>query len=375
LRNEPLMPVRSKTGNAVRPLQSPGLGFDPFNALEYFATVVEARTGVVRNAQGLNPDTLHDTAAGAQILVTAAQKRTRLMARIFAETGIKDVYLGVHALLRRIGGMTSTIRLRGTWVDVDPTSWGQRNDMTVEVGVGASGKAQDLAAMGAVIGKQAEAVQMQGGASGPLVTLDNLYASAIRFTQKAGLKDPERFWSNPANAPPPQPQADPKAQAAALHAQNDQAQLQLDQGKLQLDQQKALSDAHLDALRISLDEQKLQLEQAKLAAESDAKARAHEIELTKIAATGAQARDKLAADTALRLADINAKYSTSITVAQIKSNAEQFRAGADVIMQAAAHEHDHAMEAHRAASAAASDAASEMTDAERDDDKLEGDNG
>jgi hypothetical protein len=38
---------------------------------------------------GLNPDTLHDTAKGALALITAAQKRVRLIARIFAETGIK----------------------------------------------------------------------------------------------------------------------------------------------------------------------------------------------------------------------------------------------------------------------------------------------
>jgi hypothetical protein len=62
--------------------------------------VAESRSGIVRNAQGLNPDTLHDTAKGALALITAAQKRVRLIARIFAETGVKDLFLGVHALLR-----------------------------------------------------------------------------------------------------------------------------------------------------------------------------------------------------------------------------------------------------------------------------------
>ncbi len=52
----------------------------------------------MRNAQGLNPDTLHDTATGAIALMTAAQKRLRLIARCLAE-GLRDMYLGVRATL------------------------------------------------------------------------------------------------------------------------------------------------------------------------------------------------------------------------------------------------------------------------------------
>ncbi|MGH6827342.1 MAG: portal protein, partial [Rhizomicrobium sp.] len=78
LRNEPGLPIRSRTGNAIKPLGSSGLGFDAYAALEYFSTVAESRTGVVRNAQGLNPDTLHDTATGALTLMQAAQRRVRM---------------------------------------------------------------------------------------------------------------------------------------------------------------------------------------------------------------------------------------------------------------------------------------------------------
>ena len=364
LRNEPMMPVRSKNGQALRPIESPGLGFDPFNALEYFATVIEARTGVVRNAQGLNPDTLHDTAGGAQMLATAAQKRSRLMARIFAETGIKDLYLGLHALLRRIGGMTDTIRLNGQWQNIDPTSWGQRNDMTVEVGVGSSGRAQDLAMMSAVIDKQAQAVEMQGGANGPLVTEGNLYASAIRFTQKTGIKDAETFWTDPVNAQSQQPKLPSAEQIAAQSdAQVDQAKVQIDQGKLaldqqvqqsksqaeatklQLEQQKHAMGAQFDQAKIELDQRRIALDEQKLQFDVLERDRAHQIAMAKISIDAKHAQDKLDSENALKLAAINAQYKTSIDVAQIRSAAEQFRATADVAMQAADHAHDHALAA------------------------------
>jgi hypothetical protein len=54
----------------------------------------------VRNAQGLNPDTLHDTAKGAMMLLSAAQKRTRMIARVLAETLIKPLFLGLHSCIR-----------------------------------------------------------------------------------------------------------------------------------------------------------------------------------------------------------------------------------------------------------------------------------
>lgn len=351
LRNEPGMPVRSKSGNAVRPIQSGSLGFDPFNALEYFATVVESRTGVVRNAQGMNPDTLHDTASGAGMLANAAQKRSKLMARIFAETGIKDLYLGLHALLRRIGGMTDTIRLNGSWVDIDPTAWGQRNDMTVEVGVGSSGRQQDLAAMNLVIQQQAQAVAAQGGVpNGPLVTWANLFASATRLSQKAGIKNPEAYWTDPAQAQQQPPQPDPKAiadaQAQQATAQLGQAKLQLDQQKLALDGQSKQTDAQIDAVKLQLDQRRIDLDEQKLQLQALEVSHRQDIERQKLALDAQHKQDQLDQDSALRIADMNAKYSTSITVAQIKSAAEEFRARADVALKVADHEHDHAMAEH-----------------------------
>ncbi|WP_454762042.1 portal protein [Caulobacter segnis] len=182
----------AKGPTAVIPVQSSGLNFDTLAHLEYFATVAEQRTGVVRNAQGLNPDTLHDTAKGAEQLMMLAQKRMRMIARTFAETGVKDLFLGVHALLRQHATKQRMARLRNKWVPVDPASWSVRNDMTIEVGLGSSGREHDLLVMDRVTNMQAAIVQAEGGYNGPLVTAQNIYAAAIRASEKAAARTPRR---------------------------------------------------------------------------------------------------------------------------------------------------------------------------------------
>jgi hypothetical protein len=224
LRNEPGVPIRSRTGNAVRPVSSGALAFDAFGALEYFSAVAESRTGIVRNAQGLNPDTLHDSATGAMALMSAAQKRVRLIARVFAESGIKDLFLGVHALIRENCSASRFVRLNGAWTAIDPSNWAERNEMTIEVGLGASGRAHDLQMAGQASQILQQIVAGQGGAQGPIVTPANVYAMARYIFGKLGIKAPERFLTDPSdpNAPqPPAPQPPPELLKVQLEHQRE----------------------------------------------------------------------------------------------------------------------------------------------------------
>lgn len=239
LRNEPMMPIRMGSAGAVTPIQSPGLSFDAFGALEYFETMAEKRTGIVRNAQGLNPDTLHDTAKGMAQLVSASQKRVRLIARIFAETGVKDMFLGIHALIRRNVSQAQKFRLNGKWIDTDPTKWGNRDDMTIEIGLGSSGREAELQAMAMLTDTMEKLITLQGGAQGPVVDMKNVYALAARQAQKLGFKAPELFFTDPSQQPQ-QPEGVDPAQAQA------QAEMQMEQAKLAAqvaaDQAKAEAD-------------------------------------------------------------------------------------------------------------------------------------
>jgi len=228
LRNEPGMPIRTRKPGAVTPIQSGQLGFDVGMMLEYVSTMGESKSGVVRNAQGLNPDTLHDTAKGAQALMTMAQKRVRMIARVLAETLVKDWYLNIHALSRTHNTRREKLRLNGSApVDIDPSTFGERADMVIEVGVGSGGREMELAYIDRIMDRQFQIVEMQGGLNGPLVSADNAYNLLMRGTSRAGFKKPEAFWTNPEEAPPQEPKPDPAMAKVQADAQAKQAELQM----------------------------------------------------------------------------------------------------------------------------------------------------
>jgi hypothetical protein len=269
LRNEPSAPVRSKSGTAVRALQAGPLNFDPYQAIEFFSTVAEGRTGIVRNAQGLNPDTLHDTAKGAMMLLSAAQKRTRMIARVLAETLVKPLFLGLHSCIRQNAKSTSVSRLLGKWTPVDPTRWAERTAMTVEVGLGAAGKDAEIAAMLQIQNLQKAIVE--GGGAGTLVTEENIYKSATDMSKKLGVKQPEEYFTDPASTEAQQAKAQkaqqPNPEMAAVQGEQ-QLQQAKQQGELQLQSAKQQAEQSLSQLKMQADKE-IQANKSQMQAAAD----------------------------------------------------------------------------------------------------------
>lgn len=251
LRNEPGVPIRSDTGDSIRPISAGTLNFDVQGALEFTATMSEQRTGVMRYAQGLNPDTLHDTAKGAAQQLVGAMRRVRLMARQMAETGIRDMLLGVHATIRRHATKAEKVQLRNNWTDIDPTSWGSRKDMRIEIGVGAGGREYELQMVNQLADTIEKLLQTPNGAA--MVTPENLYAIAKRSIETIGFKNAETFITDPSQVQqePQQPEPNPEAEKAKadieiarFKAEND---LTLAREKMQLQAQLEREKAQLEA--------------------------------------------------------------------------------------------------------------------------------
>ncbi len=312
LNNQPGGLVRVKRAGTVNPLQAGALNFDVFKALEYNATQIEQATGIVRAAQGLTPDTLHDTAKGALALLTAAQKRVKLIARNFAETGLKDLYLTVHALLREHSDRKAKVRLKGEWVDIDPTSWGARSDMKIEIGLGASGREADLMTLEQESLVLEKIVTLQGGPQGPVVNWDNIYALAKRTFEKMGNKAPENFLSDPARAEPQPPAPDPDMVKVEKDAELKQMELQ---GKGQL-----------QAMEL---QGKGMLEEQKLRQQEEAAIREHELKIQQMQAEIQLKRDIASAELELKrellAAELQMKRELNEQQAQIARENNQER--------------------------------------------------
>jgi hypothetical protein len=247
--------VRTKMPGGVSWQTVPAIAGEIFPVLAYADSTREWRTGVNRQAQGLDANALQNTSATAAMQVyNAAQARMKLIARVFAETGIRDLFSLLHGTIRRNGAQAATVRLRNQWVTVDPRDWKARNDLTINVGLGTGGKSERLAHVMAVINLQKEA--LAGGLSN-LVTVQNLYNSAAEVVKLVDLKNVDQFFTDPKTQAPPQPRPDPKLMQIQTQAQLDAQQAQ---GQLSMQDRKAGHEAALAQQRFELDRQMVLLQ-------------------------------------------------------------------------------------------------------------------
>lgn len=263
--------VRTKQPGGINWQQVPNIGRDVFPLLQYQDDRLERRTGITEQGQGLDAEALQNqTATTANQLFSMAQARMKLIARVFAETGIRDLFILLHGLCRKHGEHAKTVRLRNQWVKVDPRDWKKRNDMTIEVGIGSGGK-QEKMAMLQMIG----AMQNQALVAGltNLVQPHNLYEMAKAVTAVAGFKNTDRFFTDPKGQPPPPPKMDPKVQIEQMKAQ---AQMRLQQVKMQLDSQHEKAKFQADA---ALEQQKFQHEREMAMMDMGMKREEHQLKL------------------------------------------------------------------------------------------------
>lgn len=203
--------VRVKTFDAVKPMQPPLLGAPAFSLLEYIDTVKENRTGVSRAP--LDPDAISKHATGAAIIDQATQSRIELIARVFAETGVKDLFYAILECVQKHQDKAKVIRLNNEWVPMDPREWNSKYDMTVSVGLGTGSKEKLFAAL--VQEQQIQLAMLGNGV--PVVTPMNLYHTSVEKLKAAGIKGVDAFYTSPDKIPPRPPQPDP----AIIKAQMD----------------------------------------------------------------------------------------------------------------------------------------------------------
>lgn len=259
LRNEPGSPIRVERMDALAPLNTSADTFSYAEAKEMVDVMNERKTGVQRGAQGMNPDSLHDTASGARFLLSEGQKRTRRIARSFAETGVKDMFLGLHALIRKYATKGDYARLRGKWVPIEPDKWCARTDMTIEIGVGSGGRDQEIALMREVIQMQSQA--LEGGLG--IVTAENVYNAATRFMERGGIKAPELYVTMQKEQPQEQEGPPPEVVKAQMDGQIKLQTTQMEmQAKIEIEREKIALDERVKMAELQLRQKEMALEVA-----------------------------------------------------------------------------------------------------------------
>jgi hypothetical protein len=325
--------VRTKLPGGLSVIAHPDVGGHVFPLLQYQDATREWRTGVSRQGQGIDPNVLQNQVATiANQMFNAAQAKMKMIARIFAETGIRDLFALLHAVVRKHGSQPQTARLRNQWITVDPRDWKARNDMTINVGLGTGTKTEQLAHLNMVIGAQEKAI-----AAG-LVSPKNLYNSASELTKLAGHKNVGLFFTPPGTPPDPddpasapiQPPSDPKAQEAQQRIELEKAKAAADG---QLSAQKHQADQQMSAARIAADTQ-FKREQLKI--EFDLKVRQMNAEFAlrreQMAAEMALKREQMQLDAQVRHGNANAQThsNTADASAAGSSGVDGVRMGGEI---------------------------------------------
>lgn len=246
LSTQPGQPIRMKAQGNVFPITTEFVGQQALEVLGYFDEVKERRTGVSDAAQGLDPDALQSTPAGAaQAIVTASQTQIEMLARMLAETGFKTLFMGLLKEIVSNQNRPDMIQLDGTWVPMDPRPWNADMNVRVHAGLGRgtdASRAQTLM----MVKQSQEAILQQGGPNNPLVTLKQYANTLTRLTKLGGFANASEFFNaNPQQPPPPQPSPPVELQIAQMKDKNDQAKLAAD---TQLDIWKWESDVYFKCL-------------------------------------------------------------------------------------------------------------------------------
>jgi hypothetical protein len=189
--------TRGDPNASVAFVKTPYVGAEVQDTINYMDQVRASRTGITEASKGLDPKAMQSTSlVGIDAIVSGAQERIELIARILAETGLKPTLKG---LLREIvdnPNQMRTIKLRGKWVDVNPSLF----DPTMRVVVNPTlGKGTDTVRISVLtqIKETQQAIIQQYGLGNPIVTVNEFLNTVEDILKIGNIKNFSRYFKRP----------------------------------------------------------------------------------------------------------------------------------------------------------------------------------
>ena len=293
--------IRMKNPNAIVPMQVQSSAGQSFPMLEYLDNVQAKRTGVSDMNQGLDANVLQNVSATAVATMTAqSQGKLELIARIFADTGVKNLMKGLLQLVCKYQDEPRALAINGKPLNIDPREWDNQYNVNINVGLGNGTGDEKIAMLQMILAKQ-EQMLTQYGLANPLVTLKQYRETLAKFINASGYRDDSQFIKEIDDATMAQVmEADSKQDKTPPEVKAAQAIAKAETDKAQM---KAQTDAQAQQLKQQELIQKAQLEQQELALQ----AKQQELDSAKDLLKIQQERMKLEADVALHKAELQLK--------------------------------------------------------------------
>ena len=281
--------VRMKVPGAVTRIDTPQLGASAFQMLEYMDKLREKRTGVSERQQGIDQNSLASNQAASAVnqIMTAAQQRIELIARVFAETGMTDLFRLIYKMVIQKDTQKSIFKLRDKYVEINPSEWRDRVDTSVVVGLGNGSKESEMQQLGMVF-QNVMAISQHPGFStiASKKKTYNLLEDMVKVFNKASAG---RYFQDPDS------DEAKKAQEEAKAAEAQQQKQAMEMQKMQL---------QIEDRKVKVAE--LQAQTAKMKAEMEMQLKGREVDVKE----GALQQDKVEHEDniALSTAELELEY-------------------------------------------------------------------
>ena len=179
---------------AVFPLQIPYIGDRTLQVIQYVDQARAQTTGALLPNQGLDADKISsETATRFNGIKDSSDAKIELIARNYAETGVRKLYEGIAWLASRFQDTQTEIMVLGKQLTVNPTQWKSNHHIQTNVGLGAGNNEKSVESLQGLY-----AIQKQEQAAGsPLVDNKDIYNTLSRITDGLGFPRTDEFFNNP----------------------------------------------------------------------------------------------------------------------------------------------------------------------------------
>lgn len=165
-----------------------------YQFLEYIESQKENRTGITRYNQGLDANSLNKTAMGISQIMGASTQRLELIARMFAETGVYELFRFMIGLNQKFIDQNTVIRLTNKELAISPDDLQGNFDLIINAGISIASKESTQLMLQSML-----TALMQVRAAGiPIVTPDNVYNLFKKWIEAAGFKNYADYITDPA---------------------------------------------------------------------------------------------------------------------------------------------------------------------------------
>ncbi len=234
--------------DAISPLVQAPLNPFVFQTLNVLQDKMESTTGVSSLSQGLNKDAVskQNSAAMVEQLASMSQQRQKIIARNFANQFVKPLYHLIYQLVIENEDNTKIVELSGEYVEIDPSSWEDKRDITVELHLGYGEQEKESKKYMAV-----HQVLSQDPALQKMYSPENQYNLIAHVMEITGIKDVSNYLTNPAQIPPEQP--DPMQE---LSMANLQKQMEIQERQTAVAEQKVQLEQQVQEMKLELEKLK-----------------------------------------------------------------------------------------------------------------------